>query len=275
MIQIGRYNKLTIQNITPQGLYLGDRDEKVLLPKKYITKAMTIGKTVHVFVYTDSLDRPVATTQHPIGVVGEIVNLRVVSLTKYGAFLDWGLEKDLFVPFKQMATSMVEGKRYVVRVCYDDVSGRVIGVSKIKPFLQKTPGPLRIGEKVTFIVVHSTSTAKSVIINNSYFGILPISIHTRELLKGCQNSGYVHTITPENKLEISLYPPYRSSKNHLQESILNKLKENNGYLPYNDKSSQQDINKIFGMSKKSFKKVIGNLYKLRRITINDDGVRII
>jgi predicted RNA-binding protein (virulence factor B family) len=148
-------------------------------------------------------------------------------------------------------------------------------VNKIRPFLKKTPGSLRIGDKVTFLVIHSTGTAKSVIINNRYSGILPVDIHMRELRKGYKSSGYIQDITPENKIEISLYPVYRSSKNNLQEDILKMVKGNNGFLPYNDRSSQQDINKVFRMSKKTFKKVIGNLYKSKSITIDDHGIRTI
>lgn len=273
MIKIGHYNTLHFKRSTAQGMYLSDGTDEVLLPRKQVPESVIISDQITVFVYLDSCDRPIATTTKPFGTVGDYVYLRAVDITKIGAFLDWGLEKDLFVPFKQMVVPMQKGKKYVVRICFDDLSKRLLGIAKIIPFLRSQKCNLRLGEKVSFLVYQAKPGKRLIVVNNSLSGIIADNDLQSDLDIGRRGVGYVQNISP-NKLIITPNPYRENEYEDLQQLIIKELECSQGFLPYHDKSDPKDIKQIFGTSKKSFKKAIGMLYRSKRITITDQGIKL-
>ncbi len=275
MLKIGRFNMLKVVKKTPQGLYLDSDKGEILLPNKYVPQGTTIGSKVEVFIYSDSEDRLIATTLKPYAQEGEFACLQVKEVTKIGAFMDWGLEKDLFVPVKEQHRLMRVGEKHVVRVCLDLRTDRLLGVAKLGSFLEKDTSNLRIGEQVNLLVYEFTTLGIMCIVNNLYAGMLYKNEVFKELAIGEKIKGYIKNIRKEDgKIDLSLRKEGFEGIKDQSEIIIKNLQKNDGFLPYGDDSSPEEIKKQFQMSKKTFKRLIGNLYKQGKIVILEHGIRL-
>jgi len=276
MIHLGKTNTLTILRSTPPGMFLGDdENEVVLLPHKYVEPEFEIGQKVDVFVYRDSEDRLIATRLKPYAEVNQFAYLNVSEVTKIGAFLDWGLEKDLFVPFKEQKHKMIEGYSYVVYIYIDDVTERIVASSKINKFISNEVLTVKQGDEVDLVVYNETDLGFTCIINGSHKGLIYHNDIFTDLSVGDQVKGYVKLIRENNLIDLSLQNIGFKHVLSSTEKILEYLNTHDGYLDLNDKSSPDLIERRFDMSKSTFKKSIGILYRQRKVTIHDDGVRIV
>jgi len=275
MVKAGVYNQLVVQRITGVGAFLEDGKEGLLLPKRFVPPRTKAGDTLEVFVYHDSEDRLIATTQRPFAIAGEIALLRAVSVTQQGAFLDWGLMKDLFVPRSKQLSGMREGADYLVKVYIDEQTGRAAATEKIEFELSNEPLTVKEKELVQLVVYRRTDIGYVVIINNRHTGVLHHNEIFRSIQVGDRFEGFVKHIRPDNKIDVAAGKPGYERVEDESEKILRLLSENNGYLPYFDKSSPEEIYDFFGMSKKTFKMVTGNLYKQRKIEFTETGIKSI
>jgi predicted RNA-binding protein (virulence factor B family) len=278
MIHIGTDNTLTIIRQTQHGLYLGTdvEGEEVLLPNKYVPRQFEIGQEVTVFVYLDHEQRLVATTLEPFIYINEFALLRVSHTNDVGAFLSWGLEKDLFVPFREQARKMETGKRYLVYLYLDEKTNRLVASSKTNQFLSNDDLKVAVGDEVDLIISHITEAGINVIVNERYKGLMYRNeVYDDSLKPGDRMTGYVKNIRPDNKLDISLKKPGYEHVEPSAQQILNELQANRGFLRLNDGSHPEDIKSVLKMSKKTFKKAIGLLYKEKKIEIKDDGIYLI
>ncbi|MFD1063723.1 S1 RNA-binding domain-containing protein [Winogradskyella litorisediminis] len=273
MIHLGKYNKLTILRDTEPGLFLGDNEEnEILLPNRYVPETFEIGDQIEVFAYLDNEERPVATTDKPYIKRGDFALLRCNQVTKFGAFLDWGLVKELFCPFKEQAFKMKAGGWYLVHCYLDDETERLVASSKTMRFLDNKELTVEVFEEVDLIVSHPSDIGMNVIVNKKHLGLVFRDEIFKDISVGDKLKGIVKKIRPGNKLDISLsQTSYRAIEPNAQ-TILTVLGDNNGFLPLNDKSAPDSIKNVVQMSKKSFKKAIGSLYKSRKIEIKDDGI---
>jgi predicted RNA-binding protein (virulence factor B family) len=275
MLKLGKMNHLEVYRMVEFGAFLTDNDEEVLLPRKFVPAGTQIGTMLDVFLYLDSEDRPVATMQTPKGVVGDTVFLEVTDVTSIGAFLDWGLDKDLFVPFREQKDRMIKGKSYAVRIILDKVSGRIFGSSRLHVFAKKNhDNNFKTGDSVEVLVCSETEKGFSVLINNEYMGMLYKNEIHRPVKLGDKLTAYISKLRDDKKIDVSLRKPGFFGVVKEKPSILEKLKEAGGFLPFNSKSTPKEIEDNFHISKRVFKQAIGNLYKERRITITDDGIRL-
>ena len=274
MVNLGRFNQLKVVRQLPRGAQLdGGRVGEILLPKQYIKQPLEIGEEVNVFVYRDSEDRFIATTQNPKAQVGEFAYLNVTDVTKIGAFVDWGLPKDLLVPFAEQHNKLTKGRQALVRVYVDD-SNRLAASAKVDSFLYDTDDNehFKSGEKVDLLIAGATDLGIKVIVNNAYWGLIYHSDVFETLHRGDRREGYVKRIRPDKKLEISIQAPGFNKALQLSEKVLHKLQHGDGFLPLNDKSSPDDIKSMFKCSKSAFKQAIGHLYKERKIRIEKNGI---
>ena len=276
MIDIGEYNTLEILRDTEPGLFLGDEeDNEVLLPNRYVPKAFEIGDRLEVFVYLDNEERLVAVTDKPYIKKGEFAVLRCNAVTKFGAFLDWGLVKELFCPFKEQAFPMKKGQWYLVYCYIDDKTERLVASSKTLQFLDNSNLELNQFDDVDIIVSHPSELGMNVIVNKKHLGLIYHDDIFQDLSIGDTLKGIVKKIRPGNKLDISLGQiGYRNIEPNAQK-ILEELEDNSGFIPLHDKSSPEAIKARLQMSKKSFKKAIGSLYKQKQIAIKPDGIYLI
>lgn len=277
MIAIGKYNELTILRHTSVGLYLGDDEgEDVLLPNKYCPEEYTIGNKLTVFVYLDYLERKVATNLTPKINMHEFALLQVTAVANVGAFVDWGMEKNLMVPFKEQRQKMEEGKWYVVYLDLDEQTNRLYASNKIEKFLDNQELTVAEGDEVNLLVYKKTDIGYSVIVNHKHKGLVYHNQVFKELNIGDTLKGYLKTIRTDNKLDISLQPlGYTNFNSKNSNLIYNALLENNGFIPVTDKSAPDEIYSRFGISKKAFKKAVGDLYKQRKITIEPNGLQLV
>ena len=275
MIEIGKYNTLKIVRDTQVGLYLSDGNEDILLPNKYVPREFEIDDELIVFVYLDHEERPVATTLEPYIYLNEFALLRVNYTNKFGAFMDWGLEKDLFVPFREQARPMEKGKRYLVYMYLDEKSNRLAASSKINQFLSNDELTVEEGEEVDLIVSHITDMGINIIINEQHRGLMYKDEVYQDLRTGDRIKGYIKTIRPDNKIDVTLNKQGFEGIEPNAEKILDELRASRGYLRLNDDSHPEDIKTVLKMSKKTFKKAIGTLYKQKLIDIKDDGIYLI
>jgi len=275
MIEIGKYNTLKIVRDTQVGLYLSDGNEDILLPNKYVPREFEIDDELIVFVYLDHEERPVATTLEPYIYLNEFALLRVNYTNKFGAFMDWGLEKDLFVPFREQARPMEKGKRYLVYMYLDEKSNRLAASSKINQFLSNDELTVEEGEEVDLIVSHITDMGINVIINEQHKGLMYKDEVYQDLRTGDRIKGYIKTIRPDNKIDVTLNKQGFEGIEPNAEKILDELRASRGYLRLNDDSHPEDIKTVLKMSKKTFKKAIGTLYKQKLIDIKEDGIYLI
>jgi len=275
MAEIGKWNKLIVLKELDFGVYLdGQEQGEILMPIRYVSKDLKIGDTVDVFVYLDSEDRIIATTEKPFAEVGDFALLEVVSVSGIGAFLNWGLMKDLFVPFREQKQKMEVGYSYVVYIYMDEQSGRIVGSAKVENFLDKNPPEFTEGQDVDLIIYTQTDIGYKAIINNTHTGVLFDSDVFRTLHRGEHTKGYIKKIRPDLKIDLLLEKPGYEKVDELSKRILEKLKEGKGFIALSDKSPADDIYDMFGISKKNFKKAIGALYKARMITLEENGIKL-
>jgi uncharacterized protein len=275
MNKVGQYNVMKVLREVDFGLYLDDGAEGILLPKRFVPPGTKPGDEIRVFLYNDSEDRLIATTQEPLGVLGDIVQLRAVSVTSHGAFLDWGLMKDLFVPKSKQLSGMRVGGDYIVKIYMDEQTGRLAATEKIEPFLSNDPLTVKEMDSVDLLIYRKTDIGYVVIINNLHTGILHFNEVYRPIQTGDKMKGFIKKIRADQKIDVVLgNPGYKRVEDEL-EKVLRLLKENNGYLPYNDKSDPEEIYAFFGMSKKTFKMTTGNLYRQRKISFTQTGIQLL
>ncbi|HLV93252.1 MAG TPA: S1-like domain-containing RNA-binding protein [Aequorivita sp.] len=276
MIKLGEYNTLTILRETEPGLYLGDdEDNVVLLPHKYKPEEYEIGQELKVFVYLDNEERPISTTLDPFLELNTFGYLHCSAVTEFGAFMDWGLEKQLFVPFKEQARPMKQGSWYIVYLYLDEKTNRLVGSSKTNNFLQNDNLTVKPFEEVEILVTHITEKGANAIVNGLHKGLIYAEDIFEDIRSGDRIKAYIKNIREDNKIDLVLQVPgYRSiepNANYIRE----ELEAAGGFLPLHDKSSPDDIKNQLGMSKKSFKKAIGTLYKDKQILIKEDGIELI
>lgn len=247
-----------------------------MLPNRFVPLNIQIGDELQVFIYHDSEDRLIATTQKPLGIVGDIVKLKVVSATAQGAFLDWGLMKDLFVAKSQQITGMRVNGEYLVKIYRDDKTGRVAATEKFASDLSNANLTVSVLEEVNLIVYRRTDIGYVVIINNKHTGVLHHNEIYRSISVGDKFKGFIKNINPENNnIDVAAGKPGYQRVEDETGKIVRLLNENKGFLPYHDKSSPEDIYTFFGMSKKTFKMTIGNLYKQKKIHLEEKGIRLL
>ncbi|MBI4945336.1 MAG: GntR family transcriptional regulator [Bacteroidetes bacterium] len=273
MINLGVYNSLAVLRSAEQGFYLGDDSgESVLLPNRYIPAGAQIGDTLTVFIYNDSEDRIIATTLTPKITLNKFACLDVVSVTSHGAFLDWGLAKDIFVPFNEQSKKLEAGNHPIVFLYLDKVTNRLAASAKINKFLNNETIEVKEKDEVELLIAEITDIGINVIINDCYKGILYQNEIFRKLQYGERVKGYIKKIRTDNKIDVSLEKlGYDKVQSH-EEKIISKLKEGNGFLKLNDYSSPEEITEVLEMSKKTFKKAIGSLFKQRKIRIEEKGI---
>jgi predicted RNA-binding protein (virulence factor B family) len=274
MLKIGSYNELVVQRAVDFGLYLNPKEEEVLLPKKYVPENTKPGDLIRVFVYTDSEDLPIATTLEPKAVVGDFSYLEVKDDIQIGSFMDWGLEKDLFVPRSEQQARMKVGKKYVLKVCLDERTDRVYGTTRIAENCDKEPANLVVGNKVQILIYDITKIGIMAVINNRYQGMLYKDQTFEPFSIGDSGTGYVIRIREDGKIDLSMKKPGYKSVFHSSDNVIQALKKSGGFIPCHDKSSPDEIKKVFSMSKKEFKKTIGGLYKKGIIQITNTGIRL-
>jgi len=275
MLQPGKYYTLKVIRVKAIGVFLDDGNSGVLLPGRFVPGGTQAGDELKVFLYHDSDGRLIATTQQPKGILGDIVNLEVVSTTKQGAFLDWGLMKDLFVPKSQQVSFMRRGGFYMVKIYLDEQTGRLAATEKIDPFLSNEVLTVKEKEEVTLMVLRRSDLGYVVIINSTHTGLLHFNEVYREMEIGDQFPGYIKTILPGNKIDVVAGKPGYARVEDESDKILMLLKENDGFLPYHDKSSPDEIYSFFSMSKKTFKMATGALYKQKKIELTSNGIKLI
>ncbi len=277
MIKIGEYQKLIVRREMPQGLYLDDgMANEVLLPQKYITPEMSIDAEVRVFVYCDTEDRIVATTEEPVFTVGEFAVLVVNDSNHIGAFCAWGVNKDLFIPYSNQVSTMRPGQQYVVYMYLDDKSERLVGTTRLNKILEHhADDQIAMGQEVKLMVYNETELGYNVIVDQKYAGLVYKNELPRPLQYGQELTGYVKPIRPDGKLDISLTPIGHQSIEPNAGKIFARLEDAGGFLPFHDKSDADSIRMTFGISKKLFKKAIGTLYKKKMIQIKSDGIYLI
>jgi len=275
MPEIGEYNMMKVIKEKQMGVFLDDGAEGILLPKRFVPNGTKTGDELKVFLYHDGEDRPIATTQKPFGVLGDIVRLKVVSVTNQGAFLDWGLMKDLFIPKSKMKNYMVPNGEYLVKIVMDEKTGRLAATEKLEAFLSNENLTVKEKDIVDLVVYRQTDIGYEVIINNLHKGILHKNEIYRNISIGDRFEGFIKNILPGNKIDVAAGKPGYKRVEDETEKIIRLLHEHNGYLPYHDKSSPEDIYSFFGMSKKTFKMTTGNLYKQQKIAFTKTGIQLI
>ena len=281
MIEIGKYNTLTILRDTKVGLFLGNPQEDpegindILLPNKYVPNKFEIGDELTVFVYLDHEERPVSSTLEPYILLNEFALLRVNYVNQIGAFMDWGMEKDILVPFKEQARPMEKGKRYLVYLYMDEKTNRLVASSKTNQFLNNENLTVAVGDEVDLIISHITEVGINVIINDIHKGLLYKDQVYDDIRTGDRMTGYIKAIRPDNKIDVSLQKLGYENIEPNAEKILDELRASRGFLRLNDNSHPEDIKTVLKMSKKTFKKAIGSLYKDKLIEIKDDGIYLV
>jgi len=282
MVEVGKYNLLKVIREVDFGVYLDDGADGILLPKRFVPTATAIGDELNVFLYHDGEDRLIATTQHPKGVLGDIVKMRAVTITQHGAFLDMGLMKDIFVPKTKQIFEMRVNGDYLVKIYLDEQTGRIAATEKLEPFLSNEELTVKELEVVDLIVYRRTDIGYVCIINNQHTGVLHSNEIYRHIGVGDKFKGFIKKIYPvsnENtdrfKIDVAAGKPGYNRVEDEAGKVIRLLRENNGYLPYNDKSKPEDIYDFFGMSKKTFKMTTGNLYKERKIAFEKTGIKLL
>lgn len=275
-MKIGEINELKLERITSIGHYLSDDlGVEVLLPKRYCIPDSKEGDVLKVFVYRDSEDRPIATTEQPLAKVHEFALLKVKSVEPFGVFLDWGLSKDLFVPMKEAAANMLPGQSYLVYVYLDDLTRRVVASCKLDKFLSTTPEGLDFGDEVSLLVWQAHELGWKVIVNDKFPGMLYQDQTFMNLSPGIRVKGFVNNVREDGKIDTMLQRPGYAHVDEAREKVLETLRANGGRLALSDGSSPEEITALLSMSKKTFKKAVGALYKARLIQIEDGAIRLI
>lgn len=276
MAAIGTLNELEVVKTVDFGVYLdGGQHGEILVPKRYVPENCQVGDLLEVFIYLDSEDRLVATTEKPLAMVGEFAMLKVVEITTFGAFLDWGLLKDLLVPFREQQVKMEKGKSYLVYVYLDNESQRIVATSRLDKCLGNIPVDYESGEEVDLIIAAKTDLGYKAIVDNSHWGILYHNEVFQPLHPGEKLKGFIKQVRPDEKIDLRLEKPGYERIDSISRQILDHLKEANGFLPYNDRTDPDIIVQKFSISKKNFKKALGSLYKKHLIIIEEQGIRLV
>lgn len=276
MVEIGKYNTLKIVKDLDFGVYLdGGDDLEILLPARYVPRNVKPGDEVEVFIYHDNEGRIIATTAKPLAIVGEFLWMECKSVNDMGAFLEWGLMKDLLVPFREQKMPMREGKWYLVYVHLDHVTKRIVASARVDKFLDNIPPVYEFNQEVDLLVADETEIGYKVIINNLHWGLVYHNEIYRRLERGEHLKGYIKEVREDEKIDVSLTRLGYEKVEGIAGIILDALKVQNGFLPVHDKSPAEEIYSLFGCSKKSFKQAIGALYKKKLISIEPTGIRLI
>lgn len=276
MVQVGKYNTLRVVKQVDFGFYLdGGEDGEILLPKRFVPRGLKEDDELEVFIYHDNENRLIATTQKPYGAVGDIVMLKAVDQNEHGTFLDWGIMKDVFLPLSQTESRIYEGEKYLVMLYIDQKTGRVTATERLWKFLNNDELTIKELDPVDIVVYRKTDIGYEVIINNKHIGLLHYNEVFRELNIGDKEKGFVKKIREENKIDIALGERGYKRVEGESDKILRLLQENNGYLPFHDKSDPEEIYDFFGMSKKTFKMTTGALYKQKKIELTKTGIKLV
>jgi predicted RNA-binding protein (virulence factor B family) len=275
MLEIGKYHTLKIVKDLDFGVYLdGGDDLEILLPARYVPQNVKPGDTVEVFIYRDNEGRLIATTDRPLALVGEFRFMEVKSVNQTGAFLRWGIMKDLLVPFREQKMPMQEGRRYLVYVHTDRVTDRIVASARIDKYLDNVLPVYSNGEEVDVLIADRTDIGYKVIVNNKHWGLIYGNEVFRSLEKGELLKGYIKRIREDGKIDVSLVPSGYRKTEGVTDRVFESLKAQGGYLPVHDKSVPEEIYALFGCSKKVFKQSIGSLYKQGLVIIEAGGIRI-
>ena len=276
MAEIGKLNKLRVVKEVDFGIYLdGDIHGEILMPKRYVPEGCKPEDIIDAFVYMDSADRIIATTEKPYAMVDEFALLSVVSVNQVGAFLDWGLMKDLLVPFSEQTVKMEEGKSYMVYIYLDNESRRIVASAKLDQFLDNTPPLFETGDAVDLIVCSKTEIGYKAIVNNTWWGVIYGNEVFQHLNKGQHIKGYIKKVREDDKIDLSLFKPHYAKVDDISSIIIERLEERGGFLEVTDKSSPETIYDVFGVSKKAYKMAVGKLFKEKVIMLEKNGIRII
>ncbi|MBM6757895.1 CvfB family protein [Bacteroides mediterraneensis] len=274
-IKLGKYNQLEVVKEVDFGVYLnGDEDGEILLPKRYVPEGTKPGDILNVFIYLDMEERLVATTLQPYVQVGEFACLEVAWVNQFGAFLNWGLMKDLFVPFREQKMKMQKGKRYVVYVHLDEESYRIVASAKIEHFLSTEKPDYQPGQEVEVLVWQRTELGYKVIVENKFSGMLYHNEIFQPLEVGMRLTAFIKQVRPDGKIDLVLQKAGARKVDDFSEVLWQYIKDNDGFTPLNDKTDAEVIYHTFGVSKKTFKKAVGDLYKKRRIVLKGDGIHL-
>ncbi len=274
-MKVGQINSLNVVKQVPFGVYLdGGEFGEILLPSKVVPTGTNIDDSIEVFIYHDSEDKLIATTKRPFAKIGEFALLKVIDTNRFGAFLNWGLDKDLLVPAPEQRRPMQVGKSYLVYLKLDGV-GRVVGSSKIDRFLDLTPSKLRIRDKIAMVIAENSPLGTKVIINNSHWGLLHNSDIFKPFSYGQKVQGYVKNIRADGKIDVIVGKLGQDKIAGLAKVIIAELNKRDGFIALHDKSSSEEIKRVFNESKKSYKNAIAQLYKRKEILIEDGGIRLV
>ena len=277
MVQLGKYNRLTVVKEVDFGIYLdGGEDLEILMPGKYVPEGTKAGDELRCFVYQDSEARLIATTERPYATVGEFASLKINSVNAVGAFADWGTSKELLIPHREQNVKMEEGHRYIVYIYIDTVSGRIVGTAKVDKYLDNVPPQYQENEEVDALVWKPTPLGYKVIINNKHTGLIYKNQIFQPVHVGEHLRAWVKGIREDDKIDLMLQPMgYRNVIDSVEAMILKGLHNNDGFLPLTDKTDPEVIADKLQCSKKNFKKAVGALYKKGRIKIEDEGIRLL
>jgi len=274
MVEIGKYSELEVLREVDFGFYLdGGPLGEMLLPNNSVHGSCCVGDLIRVFIYLDSEDRLITTMEKPYVEVGQFALLRVAAVESVGAFMDWGLVKDLLVPFSEQKQPLNVGRSYIVYVYLDDKSDRIVASTKLDRFLNKTVPVYEHGEEVDLLIARRTDLGYNAIVNGDHWGVLYENQVFQRLDVGQRIKGYINKLRDDEKIDLLLEKPGYQKVDGMAGEIFDLLKENGGFLPVSSKSSPEEIHDLFGMSKKNFKKALGALYKKRMVLLDDDGIR--
>lgn len=274
-VRLGRYNQLEVVKEVDFGVYLdGGDDGEILLPARYVPEDCQPGDMLNVFIYLDNEERLVATTLTPYAQVGDFACLEVAWTNQYGAFLDWGLMKDLFVPFREQKNKMEKGERYVVHVHLDEDSYRIMASAKVERYLSSDMPPYHPGDGVEILVWQRTDLGYKVIVDNRFGGLIYATDVVRPLSTGTKTEAYVRQVRPDGKIDIVLQPDDPRKVDDFAEVLLDYIRQHDGFTTFQDKTPAEDIYATFGVSKKTFKKAVGDLYKKHLVTLEEGGIRL-
>lgn len=274
-VRLGRYNQLEVVKEVDFGVYLdGGDDGEILLPARYVPEDCQQGDMLNVFIYLDNEERLVATTLTPYAQVGDFACLEVAWTNQYGAFLDWGLMKDLFVPFREQKNKMEKGERYVVHVHLDEDSYRIMASAKVERYLSSDMPPYHPGDGVEILVWQRTDLGYKVIVDNRFGGLIYATDVVRPLNTGMKTEAYVRQVRPDDKIDIVLQPDGPRKVDDFAEVLLDYIRQHDGFTTFQDKTPAEDIYATFGVSKKTFKKAVGDLYKKHLVILEEGGIRL-
>jgi len=275
MLKLGEIQSLRIDRITSPGAFLSDSEEDVLLPTKYIPREAGVDDFVDVFIYRDSEDRLIATTLTPNLKLNEFGYLKVKEITSVGAFLDWGIEKDLLVPFREQVGRLTVGTWILVYLYLDEKTDRLVATNKVSRFYRNAEAEFTEGQQVDVMICDETDLGVNVVINNQFKGLIYASDLFHDLIEGDKMKGYIKAMRPDHKIDVSLRKTGLDNLESGAQSILDELKRNGGFIGLHDKSAPEEIQSELQMSKKNFKRSVGILYKQKMITIEDAGIRLV